>query len=174
MYVLPDELRERLKEPLGFLLDEKGLIEALAGKKIVVSVGDMVTFTLLKHGVKPNIAVFDFKCRRRVCRREMKEVLEEYGDVRLRVKNQPATISKELWEAIKKAYSVCSRKKVSIVVDGEEDLASLAAISLAPSDVTVIYGLPDKGVLLIDVTEKEKKIVNAVLNRCGKHGDRSR
>ena len=174
MYVLPDEFRKRLKEPLGFLLDEKGLIEAVKTRRVIISVGDMVTFTLLKHGVKPDVAVFDFQCKRRVCSGKMKELLGSYGDVKLRVRNKPGTISEELWNAIKEAYSLCRNKKVSVVVDGEEDLASLAAISLAPSDVTVIYGLPDKGVLLIDVTEKEKNIVNAVLSRCGSHGDRSR
>jgi uncharacterized protein (UPF0218 family) len=54
---------------------------------------------------------------------------------------------------------------VCIEVDGEEDLASLAAISLAPGGVTVIYGLPNKGVVVVDATTANKKKVKEVLDR---------
>lgn len=165
MYILPEELREKLKEPLGLLLKESDLIDLAKKKKCVVAVGDMVTFTLLKHGITPSVAVFDFKCKRESCGKAMMELLKKYGDIKIRVKNQPATISEELWEAVKKAYELCKDKTVAIVVDGEEDLASLAAIALAPSDVTVIYGLPNKGVVLIEVTQREKEIVNDVLKQ---------
>ncbi|HID25587.1 MAG TPA: DUF359 domain-containing protein [Thermoplasmata archaeon] len=165
MYVLPEELREKLKEPLGLLLKEDEFIDLAQKKKCVVAVGDMVTFTLLKHGITPCIAVFDFKCKREFCDKAMMKLLKKYGDIKIKVKNQPATISEELWEAVKKGYRLCKNKTVAIVVDGEEDLASLAAIALAPSDVTVIYGLPNKGVDLIEVTQREKDIVKDVLKQ---------
>ena len=50
-------------------------------------------------------------------------------------------------------------------VDGEEDLASLVAIYLAPSDVTVIYGLPDKGVLVVKSDTEYKKMVKKILDK---------
>ncbi|MCK4902903.1 MAG: DUF359 domain-containing protein, partial [Thermoplasmatales archaeon] len=47
----------------------------------------------------------------------------------------------------------------------EEDLASLAAIYMAPSDVTIIYGLPDKGVLVIKPTPENKRLVKEILDK---------
>ena len=56
-------------------------------------------------------------------------------------------------------------KTIRIEVDGEEDLATLPAIFLAPNrDVTIIYGLPDKGVVIVKTIEeniiKAKKIID--------------
>ena len=52
-----------------------------------------------------------------------------------------------------------------IEIDGEEDLAALPAILLAPGDVTIIYGLPDKGVLVVKPTPKNKQLVKEILNK---------
>jgi uncharacterized protein (UPF0218 family) len=53
MYLLPDDLKDTLKGYIGDLVDEPGLLKLLKKEKYIVSVGDKVTYTLLKHGITP-------------------------------------------------------------------------------------------------------------------------
>jgi uncharacterized protein (UPF0218 family) len=92
-------------------------------------------------------------------------VLSRFGRVRLHVKNPVGTISDDLWEAIESVYKHLECGPYCIEVDGEEDLASLAAIYLAPGGVTVIYGLPNKGVVVVKATRSHKQKVKEVLDR---------
>ena len=45
---------------------------------------------------------------------------------------------------------------MKIVVDGEEDLATLPAILYAPLGSVVIYGQPNEGSVLVNVTSEMK------------------
>ena len=173
-YRLPENLRDELKRPIGHILDEKTLISYLRKRDFIVSVGDMVTATILKYGVIPKIAIIDFRCKRRDCGEEIYNVLKDYGNIKIKVKNPASVITEKLWNAVKKAYEICKEKTVCIIVDGEEDMASLIAILFAPSSGTVIYGLPNKGVILVDVTEREKDMVYKVLEGCDKYEHRNR
>ena len=48
---------------------------------------------------------------------------------------------------------------------GEEDLATLAVISMIKLGAKVIYGMPDKGMVVVDVNQQEKKRANSFLKR---------
>jgi hypothetical protein len=165
MYVLPDELKDKLKEYIGHLVDEKGLLRLLKKEKYVVSVGDRVTYTLLKHGITPVLCIVDYIVERKENSPEMTEKIQSFGKHRIKVKNPPGTITDELWNAIDNALKTLPKDPVCIEVDGEEDLASLAAIYLAPRGVTVIYGLPNKGVVVVKATKAHKQKVKEVLDR---------
>jgi uncharacterized protein (UPF0218 family) len=165
MYVLPAELREQLQQPIGHLVDESGLLRLVAHEKNLVSVGDLVTYTLLHHGISPVLGIIDCILERKPYSEEMREVLSRFGRVRLHVKNPVGTITDELWETIKSVYQRLENGPYCIEVDGEEDLASLAAIYLAPGGVTVIYGLPNKGVVVVKATRSHKQKVKEVLDR---------
>ena len=165
MRVLPDNLRDLLKEPIGQLVDEPGLLNLLKKEKYIVSVGDMVTYTLLKHEIEPFFCIVDFKTRRGSCSLEIKDLIKSFGKKSIIVRNPPATISDDLWNIIEMAFENLSEGGLRIEIDGEEDLASLAAIYLAPSDVTIIYGLPDKGVLVVKPTPENKKRVKEILDK---------
>jgi hypothetical protein len=95
----------------------------------------------------------------------MKEVISRFGRIHLHVKNPIGMISDDLWEAIKTVYQHLQNGPYCIEVDGEEDLASLAAIYLAPGGVTVIYGLPNKGVVVVKATPSHKQKVKEVLDK---------
>ena len=164
MYVLPDNLRNILKEPFGTLVDEDELIELLKGEGNVVSIGDQVTYTLLKHDIEPFFCIVDYHTRRGQCADEMIEILKEFGKKTINVKNPAKTITDELWNIIKIAFED-NTQSLKIVVEGEEDLASLAAIYMAPVDVTIIYGLPDKGVLVVKPTNEIKDKVKEILDK---------
>jgi uncharacterized protein (UPF0218 family) len=165
MYVLPDDLKDALKEHIGHLVDEPRLLELLKNEKQIVSVGDKVTYTLLKHGITPFLCVVDFILERKPYPLDMKEKIRGFKAVHLKVHNPPGTITDELWNAIKYIFKNPEKGPVCIEVDGEEDLASLAAIYLAPPGVTVIYGLPNKGVVVVESTTAHKQKVKEVLDR---------
>ena len=114
MHILPDNLRNLLREPIGQLVNENELIDILKNEKYIVSIGDLVTYTILKNKI---------------------------------------------------AYENIELGSLRIEVDGEEDLASLAAIYMAPPDVTIIYGLPDKGVLVVKSNNENKRKVKDILNK---------
>ncbi|MDH7507568.1 MAG: DUF359 domain-containing protein [Candidatus Thermoplasmatota archaeon] len=165
MRVLPDDLRDFLKEPMGQLVDEKKLLELLKKEKHIVSIGDIVTYTILKNHIEPVFCVVDFKTHRGKCEEEIINVIKSFGKKSFVIKNPPGTISDDLWRIIKLAFDDLESVPFRIEVEGEDDLASLAVIFLAPKDVTIIYGLPDKGVLIIKPTDENKKKVKAILDK---------
>jgi len=166
MRLLPDNLRDKLKKPIGnFFSDEKELLSFLKNEKYIVSVGDQVTYTLLKNNILPIFCVVDFKIKRGSYSPVFKKLIKSFGKKTVKIKNPPAEISDELWDTIKDAYNVLEKGSLRIEVVGEEDMASLAAIYLAPSsDVTIIYGLPDKGVVVVKATDENKLKVKEVLD----------
>ena len=164
MKVLPENLRDLLKTTIGKVVDEKGLLLVLKDEKYIVSIGDLVTYTLLKNNIEPVFCVVDFKTRRGPCSIEISDLIKSFGKKSVVVKNPAGCISDDLWNVIKFAYENLNVGSLRIEVDGEEDLASIAAIYLAPSVVTIIYGLPDKGVLVVKPTTENKKKAKEVLD----------
>ena len=166
MHKLPEDLRDLLKQPLGSLLQEEALIDFLSTKRNIITVGDQVTYTLLKYSIEPIFCIVDFKTRRGKLSTELIDLIKSFGEKTINVKNPKGTITDELWNAVKDAFDNSNKNiKTRIEVDGEEDLASLAVIFMAPSDAIIIYGLPDKGVLVIKPTRENKDIVKEVLSK---------
>jgi len=164
MRVLPDFLRDELKKPIGRLVNEEELLNILPDEKFIVSVGDQVTYTLLKHNIEPVFCVVDFKIKRDRCHSEIEELIRSFGKNKIVVNNPPGCISDDLWNTIETAYKKLEKGYLRIEVIGEEDLAALPAIFLAPSYVTIIYGLPDKGVVVVKALEENKKKVKKILD----------
>ena len=165
MRVLPKNLREFLKEPIGQLLNEKQLLELVKDEKYVISIGDQVTYTLLKNDIEPVFCIVDYKTRRGQCSEEVIELIKSFGNKVFVVENPAGYISDELWNIVQFAFENLEIGKIRIEVEGEEDLASLAAIHMAPPDVTIIYGLPNKGVLVVKPTDEIKKKVKEVIDK---------
>jgi uncharacterized protein (UPF0218 family) len=166
MRVLPDHLRDALKEPIGLLVDEEEFLQIAKQEKHLVAVGDRVTYTLLKNHIEPVFCVVDFKTRRGECSSEVKEVLQSFGKKTMTIQNPAGSLSDEMWNAIKKAYNTLEPGSLRIEVDGEEDLAALAAIYLAPHrDVTIIYGLPNRGVVVVKAIDVHKRKVKEILDK---------
>ena len=104
MRVLPDELRDLLKEPIGQLVNEKQLLEILKDEKYIISIGDTVTYTILKHDIKPVFCIVDYKTRRGACDQEVVDLIKSFGKKSVVVKNPAATITDGLWNVIKFAF----------------------------------------------------------------------
>jgi len=153
MYVLPNSRRDELKKPLGRVVRK---IHKNELSERVVSVGDMVTMTLKEAGIEPDVAVVDYKIERKEYKGQ-----RFHAEEILHVQNPAGMITWELWNAVATAYA--SGKKTLIEVDGEEDLAALPAIYLAPENTTVIYGLPSHGMVVVDVGLDERRKVGEFL-----------
>jgi len=169
LLLLPDELRSSLKEPLGRLYKGNGLEcitamekELLFAKK-VVAIGDMTAFYLLKASIVPDLLVVDNKTKRMQVSDHITEMLDHESYKTIRVKNPAATISKDLIDLIQDSLN--SDEHVKIVVEGEEDLATLPAILCAPMGSVVVYGQPNEGSVLVNVTPERKLYIEEFMKR---------
>ncbi len=157
------ELRERLKEPLGLLVEGRHpesslrVKRMLDGKRRIVAIGDVVTKTLLEVGVEPDIVVVDGKTLRNV---SLKVNLE--GWMKISFRNPPGMIKKDAWKAFREAYLV---GKVCLEVDGEEDLLAIPAVLLAPEGTIIIYGQPGQGLVVVEVDDNIKRIVLNIVEK---------
>ena len=165
MRVLPKNIRHLLKETVGQLVNEKELIKLLRSEKYIVSIGDIVTYTILKNEIKPIVCIIDFKTRRGKCSSNIVNTIKSFGKKSILINNPAGTITDELWDILEKSLKNYKNINLRIEIDGEEDLASLAVVYLAPSDVTIIYGLPDKGVLIIKPTSENKRKAKQILDK---------
>jgi GTP-dependent dephospho-CoA kinase len=165
MKILPEELREALKEPFGKLVNEKQLLSLLKQKDKIISIGDIVTYTLITNNIIPQVCIIDYIHKRKQCAAEITQAIKGFAAKQIIVTNPPGTITDELWDTLELVLNKKEKKPVRIEIDGEEDLASLAAIYLAPLDATIIYGLPNKGVVVANATVDNKNKVKKILDR---------
>ncbi|WP_299235790.1 GTP-dependent dephospho-CoA kinase family protein [Natronomonas sp.] len=144
---LPQSMRSELKEPLGEIHTAAETLLEAAGDPIV-AVGDIVTYHLIGAGRRPDVAIVDGKTKRERVERSVREAIEGF-DERIDVANPQSTITDDLLEAMASAMAIAG--PVVIVVDGEEDLASLPAVLATPDGGTVVYGQPDEGMVSVPV-----------------------
>ncbi len=91
--------------------------------------------------------------RRRIPRSELAAIGKaSVGKAKVRAKNPAGTITEALWKAV----DLSVRKPCSVAVEGEEDLAGLAVIALAPVGSILIYGIPKKGMCIMGITQTRK------------------
>jgi uncharacterized protein (UPF0218 family) len=160
---LPEELRSELSKPLGFLLENTidnnvayvlNLIREKNPPKVII-VGDYVLSAFIKYSYIPDIGIFDKKSKR------LPFQLNINPDIC--IKNPAGHLSDEAIEIIKNALN--SQKKLMIYVEGEEDLLALPAIIFSPTNSFIIYGLMNRGMVIV-INNKEKKIkLYEILNR---------
>jgi uncharacterized protein (UPF0218 family) len=156
---LPDDLRGAFKDPMGPVYTDPERLLADAGDPIV-AVGDVVTYHLRVAGRDPDVAVIDGKTKREAVGEEIAAVLDG-GNHRIDVDNEPATLSAAMLDAL--VESLASGEPVVVHVTGEEDLATVPAIVAAPAGASVVYGQPDEGMVLVDVTAEAKREARALL-----------
>jgi uncharacterized protein (UPF0218 family) len=169
LQLLPESLRSELKEPLGKLCKGSGLECVLAmdsdlrAAKKIVAVGDMTAFYLLEASIVPDLAIVDNKTKRMPAPDHVRRSLEHDSYRTIEVKNPPATLTKDLIDVIRESLS--SDERIKIVVDGEEDLATLPAILYAPLGSAVVYGQPNEGSVLVIVTPEKKKHIENLMKQ---------
>jgi len=156
---LDKSLRSRLKKPFGRLLKDVRDLET--SSHMLICVGDRVSEEALNAGLRPKIIVYDGKVMREDV--EIPSVILDYPGREVRVKNPPGSLTSEVFEVLEEALGSDSQSK--IFVDGEEDMVSVAAVSLAPLGSTVIYGQPDEGLVVVEVNEDSKMKVEKIMEQ---------
>ncbi|MES2155907.1 MAG: GTP-dependent dephospho-CoA kinase family protein [bacterium] len=163
-YVLPDSLRGELGRAWGPIVQTDGLPAAVAGADVVVAVGDVVSLALKKLDIEPRVFICDFQTQRGEPDPVYEVELGSWGDFAFRVRNPAARITREAWDAIRLALAA-QDGPVRIVVEGEEDLLGIPCFLECPLGAKVLYGMPGKGVVVVDVTAAFQEKVKALLAR---------
>ena len=147
---VPEDKRHVFKEPIGSELKESELIKH--HDKRMITVGDVVSLTMRRNGIRPILSVYDGYTERHEMT-EFASLVE--GEEKVTVVNPAGMITDELDEAVTNALT--TGKTDLIRVDGEEDLALMPCILHAPEGAEVVYGWPGKGMMIVstdDVTRK--------------------
>lgn len=181
-WTLPNNMRRELKESWGDLIAETKLVHQTKYAKEVIAVGDMTALTLNRYGIPIRLAVVDFKTKREDLA-HLKAKISEIGDRIISVDNPAGMITTDLWDAVEEALRAHEDKEacrgrgrggVRIEVRGEEDLATIPCILLAPEGAVVVYGMPDKGLVVVKITSDKKRFVRSIFRRFDPYGDPNR
>ena len=165
---LPEHLRKSLKGPKGELFSRAELGAAedacayIKKNKLspVIAVGDLVSINLAKVNCQATLSILDGKTKR-----DDPVDFKLTSDVTFTATNAAAEIRPEVWIAIELALMAGkSGKTAKLLIEGEEDLTALPAVALAPTGSAVVYGLPDRGIVVIQVTPEHKQAVDNILS----------
>lgn len=162
--ILTPQLAKRLKQPLGTLIQGSfietmkrlGSMAKAEKPASIISVGDTVSKNLVKSGFSPKVMIIDNKCMRKSTR-----PAELPADQTVYVANPRGMITEEADAAIEKALK--DNQRVKIIVDGEEDLLTLIAITHAPDDFYVVYGQPHEGIVVVKTSPEKKAEIAKIL-----------
>jgi hypothetical protein len=177
-----ESLRLALKSPLGMVIQgipENYIANAQDVKVIlskikpvmVISVGDITTKLCNLSSIKTAINIVDFLVNRIPTHSKMSDVgfhtkydEKMHQDI-IYVPNPAGHMTREIVEAVKSALAKYNQtgRKVIIKVDGEEDLAGVPAILLAPLGSVVLYGQPGEGIVVVEVTEEKKSEIIEII-----------
>lgn len=149
MYRLPPALRPVLAKPFGPVHDTGEALRKTKGR-MVIAVGDVVTQMFLDAGELPKLMLVDGVTQRGAVVEGALENLPDFGVKRVTVENPAAAITHQLLSAMDAGLK--GKGSTLIQVVGEEDLAALPAMILAPEGAAVCYGQPDQGVVVVIVT----------------------
>ena len=120
----------------------------------LISVGDQTTKNLVDIDLIPDLGIIDNRIQRKD---------HNYDIIRteniLNADNPAGTITENLWETIEEAISLTLEDSGNriIVVKGEEDLAVLPCLLIAPEDAVILYGQPNEGLVFVNVFEAKGK-----------------
>lgn len=160
---LPDSLREQLKNPMGLLILEKdatkeNIVKHIKKNSFVITVGDRTTEKMIAFDLVPSLQIIDSQEKR------VKREIPTGADIKtdLTCNNPAAEITEESISAIKKALS--SPTPVRLVVNGEEDLLVLPVCIEAPENSVVMYGQPNEGLVIVEVTSEIRNKAQRLLD----------
>ena len=155
MFKLDENLIGEFKKPLGKLYAEfEDAIPIIKEASFLISVGDQTTKNLVDNDLIPDLGIID----NRIQRKDHNHDIIRTENI-LKADNPAGTITKNLWETIESAISLILEDKENriIEVSGEEDLAVLPCLLVAPEDAVILYGQPNEGLVFVNVSEGKDK-----------------
>lgn len=159
---LPENLRSSLKKPLGVLIPDYEVTRSGVSSKIpkdafVITVGDATTEKMISFGLSPSIQIVDS-----LEKRNKRDLPGGYVKTILECVNPAAEITEQSVSVIKQAFSMGA--PVRIIVSGEEDLLVLPVAVYAPDNSVVLYGQPNEGLVLVQVTEEIRNKAKSIMS----------
>jgi len=161
---LPENLRNELKIPLGKLIldsssEKENYIRSVYSEKVVITVGDATSELLIKLGLIPLLHIIDGQEKRM----KRSPPLADSINTELTVKNNPGEISPESFDLIKNIFE--QKPPIRLLVDGEEDLLVLPVCLFAPENSVVMYGQPNEGLVIAEITDELRDKVQKIVNQ---------
>lgn len=156
---LPENLRERLKTPLGILLRDatkENILSHISDGSFVITVGDATTEKMLAFNIIPSLSIVDGLEKRE------KRTIPQRTVTRLFCDNPAGHITAQSIDTIKGALE--SKPPVQIVVNGEEDLLVLPVCMHAPQNAVLMYGQPNEGLVIVKITQEIRNKTQELLN----------
>ncbi|MBT3580443.1 MAG: GTP-dependent dephospho-CoA kinase family protein [Nitrosopumilus sp.] len=159
---LPDSLRDQLKIPLGELLpigqdNKRNIQKYLSDDSFIITVGDRTTEKMIDFDLTPSLQIIDGFEKR------IKRDIVKLGDAfELQIDNPAAEITLQSIEIIKKAFTM--NPPIRLTVNGEEDLLVLPVCIHAPENSVILYGQPNKGLVLVQITAEIRNKAQALLD----------
>jgi hypothetical protein len=117
----------------------------------VILVGDTVSRNAVLSGIRADVIIVDNKEMRHETRPF------RYGSrILFKITNAQGTINSISWSVVNQAIEMGN---AAVIVEGEEDLLTLVAISESPIESLVVYGQPGEGIVMVRVSEGKKQEV---------------
>lgn len=165
-YILTPDLRNELKRPLGLLI--RGNIDDVTeaiGRIIkdykpskVITVGDIISKSLLERGLRVDVFIID----NRSMRKPIERMIYKANKI-LNLSNPAGMITRDSWLVIGEAIN--SDGPVGVLIEGEEDLLTIVAVLLAPEGSMVMYGQPNEGAVVVSVNRETKEKMHKIVER---------
>ena len=160
---LSQSLRKQLKTPLGILVPDnqvtkENVLKYLPENPFLITVGDATTEKMIHFEIIPSLQIIDKKEKRLPRNAPPEELIT----TNLYCDNPPGEISNQSIEIIKKAFQ--SKPPVRINITGEEDLLVIPVCIYAPENSVVLYGQPNEGLVIVQITSSIRKKTQLILD----------
>lgn len=160
---IDERVKTELKKPLGRLHADFSGIRRLSRTRRIASIGDICTLGLLSMGVRPHLAVYDYRFMRRELDSGMVRILELHFRRPKKYRNPPGTLSGKIIADAKGLLAAGG----GVLIDGEEDLTALAFILAGGKRDAIVYGQPHEGMVVVLPDERIKKRIRGWLAASG-------
>jgi len=161
---ITNSVRQQLKNPVGILVKGESVncndtlrkaVEKVKPSPTIL-VGDTITRNAEASGIVADVIIIDNLEKRH------ESTSRIYSGERniFHLKNAPGTIDANAWDIIRSAIQ---KRNSLVIVEGEEDLLAIVAVALAPLGSLVAYGQPDRGIVIVVVSDVEKSLVEQII-----------
>ncbi|MDP2585802.1 MAG: pantetheine-phosphate adenylyltransferase [Candidatus Levybacteria bacterium] len=138
---LPENLRQKLKEPFGELC-QKIALENGSSSPYLITVGDVTSKIFNEKSLDQNLSVIDFKVAREKKFVNIKELGFVGDEVIFNADNPAGLITSSLFLKLIEIFKLRIKKKEILQINGEDDLVVLPLILTVPLNTLIYYGQP--------------------------------
>ncbi len=164
-YFLPSDLRETLQKPFSDLVVDfpKWVERTVLDSATLITVGDAITKHSNNLSLGQRLSVVDHMIARKPQEKDVRSLGFLGNEQIIPVKNPAGSLTKDVFDAVFTYFSKMPKARTIMEVSGEEDLVVLPIILFAPIGYTILYGQPNQGVVVVEVTKKTKQKAASLL-----------